>query len=702
MSLSRKIAVLSVFIVFSVLSASAIDRTPVQYENEVRAAFKADDWDGGKALLDEADPEYGTLSVFCELNGYYYWHLGQYDLARRYLLLALRDDASNTHALELLVKVERETQHYATAIAHINSLLEYSPYNARLWREKIEFYRLLGNDVEADRLLERLYTIYPEDEQVHKDVHYQEQLRYQELRKSGNLQEQEQSLRHLLKLDPTDVDSYYALANLLLQQGRRDEALSVLAQGIASTKSARLKKKQKDILNEEKDASRERDSLLAVRTAKLSATLTLEGMRDESKDRSKDPDVIAARLLQQASDMIVDTHYTEALQVLDKVDSLTTEPDILEASLRRRQTCYALLAEKDTLAFIESAIDSGYYYLKHKQPAATLNLMDSVLHLRPKHNEAHYIHSLADERLHRYDSAAHHLAMYHPLPEEVWSTRRHLSTLDMRALRNSLTAEYQFARRTSHDVINHTAFLNYTHSFTRDALTVSAAYAGRESEELAVNADSSALYGGGTGVQLGAAWEHQFSGWQLGIKGSWANKFFSRWMLQVQAEEELPLDFTLSEKLSYRRLLDQTIPNGDNFHLLNLGLGTAVSIEQWHIALALDAYGMLVPKKAGGVSWAGPYFNGSAKAQFFPIDGDRSHVSMALGVGNAPESDIFNTGMPLQFAHLNTYVSLGMYWVVCSHLALSIDVSDYTMGAQTLSSEVRNYLYVNAAIQILF
>lgn len=700
------------------LSASAVDRTPVQYEEDIRQAFKQEDWAGGKAMLDEADPLYGTLSVFCELQGRYYYHFQQYDLSRRYLILALRDDAANTHALELLVRVERETGHYATAIAHINSLLEYSPYNARLWREKIELYRMLGNEEEANRLLERLHLIYPDDAVVRKDVIYQEQLNYSAQRKVGNLAAQEKSLRDLLALDPTDVDSYYALANLMLRQGRREDALSVLAQGIASTKSARLKRKQKQILDEEKDATRERDSLLAVRTARLSATLTMDAIIGAERDKQTDPDVIAARKLQEVNDLIADAHYLQALNMLDEIDSLTSEPDIHEAATRRRITCYSLLAEKEQKRFMGMAIDSSYRYLKAKEPEKAVVLLDSVLVIDPKHNEAHYLHSLADERLHHYDSAIHHLAAYHPLPEEVWSTRRRYNTLEMRTFKNSLTAEYQFARRTSQDVINHTAFLNYQRSFDKpctpkwtgtDELTFMAAYAGRESEAVAISEDSTVIYGGGTGVQLGAGWKHTFTtDWTLGIQGSWANQFFSRWMLMITAEQPLPHDFTLSEKISYRRLLDRNTNNGDNFHLLNIGIGASTNIEQWNLAASLDAYGMLIPitKPAANsllpVTWAGPYFNGAIKAQYFPIDGDRSHVSMGVGVGNAPESNIFNTGMPLQFAHLNTYVSLGMYWVVCSHLALSLNVSDYTMGAQTKTAAVRNYLYINAAIQIVF
>lgn len=701
--MKQRLVIRIVFFLMCLLAspAWAVLKTPVQYETEIRAAFRQDDWSKARTLLDEAEPEYGTLSAFCEMKGHYFYHFQQYDMARRWCILALRDDASNTQALEILVRVERETGNYATAISHVNSLLEFSPYNARLWRQKIELYRFLGNDLEANRLLERLYAIYPEDTLIRKDVIYQQEQAYYAQRSSGNLLAQEKSLRSLIDNDPTNADHYYALTNLLLQQGRKEEALAVASQGYAATKSGKLRRKRNDILGEERDAQIERDTLLQQRTAKLSATLVMEAIHADAKEKQIDPDVIAARKLQEVADLIVDQQYDTALVLLSQVDTLTLDPDLLASSARRRTTCLALIAEKQKRQFIGDAIDSSYVLLKRKEPESAIILLDSVLVIDPKHNEAHYLHSLADERLHNYDSALYHLSAYHPLPEEVWPVRRHLHTLEARTLHNSLTFEYQLARRTSVDVLNHNAYLNYTHNWEKDELAVSAAYAGRESTTEIINEDSTAVYGGGTGVQLGAAYTHTFDVVAINLEGRWSNRFFPRWMAQLLLTEELPKDWTLMERISWRRLLSTE----DDFHLLNLGLVATKNIGQFNLSGALDVYGMLLPKQDAphGLGFAAPYFNGSVKMQYFPFDGDRSHVFASVGVGNAPETSILNSGIPLQFNHLNTYVALGGYWVFGAHLAGGFSASHYTMGAQAQNSNiVRNYIYFNANLQILF
>lgn len=634
-------------LLLSSLSIYAIDRTPVQYEYDVRTAYKNGDWEGGKAILDEADPAYGTLSVFCELKGAYYYHHLQYDEARRHLLLALRDDEANTQALELLVRIERETGHYSTAISHVNKLLEFSPYNARLWRTMIELYRLDHNDVEADRLLERLYTIYPEDTTVTKDMLYMEQMRYYELHRAGNKQGEEEALRRILSIDPKNKEANRALDALI-----RRRYNSIFA---------------RDKRNEAAERRYE-DSLNVIRTANLSATKVMEAIYEKEREEREyvDPEVLAAR------------------QHRDSVEK----------------------AERNRLRFMGDAVDSSYVYLHRHEPRPVIPLMDSVLVLDPKHNEANMLLGRAYEQLHEYDSAYYYQSKYHPLPEEVQGNRRHLHTLAMRSHRNDLNFEYQYARRSSKDELTHNAYLDYTHHWLRDDLTAHVGYAGRESYVEETSDSTAVTLGGGTGVQLGAEYAHHFLllpvPLTLTLQGSWASRFFPRWTASVALEEDLPLDWTLTERLGWRRIINEE----DNFHLLSLDLTASKTLGRFILIPTFNTYLMLTPTSAATSSakcTTSVYFNGSLKMQFFPIEGDRSNVFASAGVGNAPESALLNNSMPVQFANLNTYVAGGVYWVFTDHLAGSFATSWYTQERRKETARVtRNYIYINATIHISF
>ncbi len=674
--------VLYIFLLLVCANVHAKYWTPVQYEDSIRAAFRHGNWDQGRAWLVEADPEYGTLSTFCCLNGRYYYHQRDYDEARRYLILALRDDDANVEALELLVRVERETGNYATAIEHINHWLEFAPYDIGLWRMKIELYRMLGNNIEANRQLERLYTIYPTDSMVCAEMVYQHQMVYYDQHRAGNTAAEEEALKQILRVDPRNKEANRALNNL--QRKRYNQIF------------------ERDRRNQHKEKLYE-DSLNVQRTAKLSATLVMEAIREDERERRTDPDVVAARMLQEANSMIVDEQYTQALELLDHVDSIATDTDLLATSERRRVACMDGLHQKEERRFIGDAIDTSYVLLKRKEARRAVPLLDSVLVLDPRHNEANMLLSMSYEQLHQYDSADYYLRRYHPLPEEVFMIRRHQHTLAQRSHLNTINVEYQYARRSSLDQLTHNAYIQYTRRYRRETFGVQAAYAGRESGvETAVEEHTvidKVTTPGGTGVQLGANWTHSFAKVPLetDIHLTWASRFFPQWTAGVRFTEELPHEWDLTEKLDYRRILN----DDDNYHLLSLGLSTSKTINRFTLTPALDVYYMLSPTNTGLQS--GVYFNGSLKMQYTVLEGDRSSVFAAVGVGNAPEATLLQNSMPVSFARLNTYVSGGFNWVIVDNLSAGFATSWYALGQQTANqSMVRNYLYINANLLISF
>ena len=206
---------------------------PAYYDQNVRKLFKQNKWAEGKKLLDEGMEKYGYLSDLNELMGSYWLHYKQYDKARYYCIRALRDDKGNLQAKQHLVKVEEMTKHYSTAIVYVNELLEAMPYDYTLWRKKIELFRLQGNNPEVSRLLQRLNEIYPERAEVKKEMLWDYEQKYRQYRKKGNIAGQEEMLRRMVELDPTDYEFQMALCNLLIQTGRTEEAIDVA--GYAAT-----------------------------------------------------------------------------------------------------------------------------------------------------------------------------------------------------------------------------------------------------------------------------------------------------------------------------------------------------------------------------------------------------------------------------------------------------------------------------------
>lgn len=224
---------------------------PDSVEHYTRRQFKARNWQAGKKMLDAHWADYGDLAVMNELMGQYFYNLKEYDKARFYLVRALREDFTNTQARELIANVEEETGNYSSAICYVNEILENNPYSQGWWRRKINLYRKQGNHLEADRLLERLRRIYPDDQQVKNDVTAMHEVRLKNQKLENDVQGQISSLRELIEAQPKETDYYLSLANLLLQTGRVLEAEEVLARGIRATGNPALIRKRAGILGDQ-------------------------------------------------------------------------------------------------------------------------------------------------------------------------------------------------------------------------------------------------------------------------------------------------------------------------------------------------------------------------------------------------------------------------------------------------------------------
>ena len=254
-SLSRARRFVGVLLLLLLVSAGGecrafgTPKTDEEYRQSVRELFAAGKWSDGMVILEEGLKRYPESSELNELAGSYYYNLKNYDNARYYLVRAVKNAPDNVTAKSLLINVEEQTGNYSSAICYVNELLEVTPYWPGLWKRKIGLYRLQGDDAEADRLLKRLYDIYPNDTAVRRDYVSRLEENYLRQRKAGQKQEAIDNLQKLLEMSPRTEVYYLDLANLLLQLGDPEAALRVVARGVETTLCAgSLITKQAEIL----------------------------------------------------------------------------------------------------------------------------------------------------------------------------------------------------------------------------------------------------------------------------------------------------------------------------------------------------------------------------------------------------------------------------------------------------------------------
>ena len=192
-------------------------QTPEQYAQIIQEHFANEEWEAGKALLDEGLQKYPKVSDLQWLMGKYWFHEKDYDQSRYHLVKAV----------------------------------EVNPYWRGLWRRKIELYRKQNNDVEADRLLRRINQIYPNDTILRKDYVYSLEMGYRQMKKGGNRKEAIERLTELIKISPDNEEFYLDIINLHLQKGNREAALGWSSNGLAAIPgSSALTIKRAGILGE--------------------------------------------------------------------------------------------------------------------------------------------------------------------------------------------------------------------------------------------------------------------------------------------------------------------------------------------------------------------------------------------------------------------------------------------------------------------
>ena len=224
---------------------------PGQYADQVTSLFAQHHWTKGKELLDEGLGKWPNDPNLNFLAGRYWLNAKNYDKARYHLVKACQERYNHVEAKQLLVTLEETTGNYSSAICYVNELLEVNPYSKNLWIKKVDLYKKLGNFEEANNLLKRLNIIYANDAYVSSEYYSVLENILMQARRNGDLVQQEETLKEIVRINPTDVDYQIQYANMQIKQGRMNDALDNLSGALeANPGNVELVRKTAGILME--------------------------------------------------------------------------------------------------------------------------------------------------------------------------------------------------------------------------------------------------------------------------------------------------------------------------------------------------------------------------------------------------------------------------------------------------------------------
>ncbi|ALM47538.1 hypothetical protein AMR72_00670 [Flavobacterium psychrophilum] len=167
-----------------------------------------------------------------EYLGKCYMDTKKFDMARLTLLEVLKENPKRTDSRYYLINIESQTKRYYSAVCYVNEILEVKPYDKELWIKKINLYNLMGDTVESDRQLRRLYQIFPEDNEI-KAI-YTNTLKENagKHNKKGDVDDAAKQYEDALAINKKDVESYLGLINVYTKAGNYQGALSTADKGL--------------------------------------------------------------------------------------------------------------------------------------------------------------------------------------------------------------------------------------------------------------------------------------------------------------------------------------------------------------------------------------------------------------------------------------------------------------------------------------
>ena len=151
--------------------------------------------------------------------------LGRYDTARYVLKQVYLKRRKDPEILQYLVKIEHTTKRYSDAICFVNELLEITPYSRGWWMRKIVIYEEMGNYEEAERALERLYQLYPNDTEIKNQFNYIKLRDANTALEGKNYNKSNEIYKTIIDNTPDNKDAYLGIIRNELAKGNPEAAL---------------------------------------------------------------------------------------------------------------------------------------------------------------------------------------------------------------------------------------------------------------------------------------------------------------------------------------------------------------------------------------------------------------------------------------------------------------------------------------------
>ena len=592
------------------------------------------------------------------------------------------NNPSNAEALDYLINNSLTKGYYTDAAVYIEKGIKSRGRTKDLLSKKYTYLMLSGQDKEAYKVLEELFSKYPNDADIRNNYLQYRYNRGQQLAQQGRYTEAIPDLQWVAAqpsfewredaiaalygtyLNNHQYDKALEQAELLIQQYpqskggylRKAAALSALRQypqaleiyekligesdakdndlyisGYEETALAYIK-----YLNEKGDATTAYEQQKKLMTLKENSNQGLRYIVATSSLLKKEDEVLS--YAQKGKALYPDDFYfvEQEAYAYTRTDRPQEGINALEPYLEK----YAY--NKDlSKAYAEAAEKQAQKEYKQRDYDQAQHTLLKALQYDPLNKNLQYERGRIFEGQKQYDSAYYYQRQFNPSLVELAEFKRHLNYLKYKTYKNEMQFSYQ--QNQLKDTKLPGIFTALYHRYQpKNTYTLGLSSSGR--------ADKRAFQG-----QVG--WTHILSyKWYLDIDAALSNHYFPEYMGNVTLYRALRNEWEAQVGAGYKKLRSEDTPQ-----LIQAHLGATKSLEDFSFLVKLT-----------GVSFNNSlYYNTFGRIQYDLLD-KRSFLAIFGGVGSAPVDEILNYQLYGQFSTTNANFGGMAQYMLVDKVALSL------------------------------
>ena len=589
-------------------------------------------------------------------------------------------NSGNREALTYLLNTSLSRGYYTDAIYYIGRAKDVQGESKEILYKEFMLYKVMGHVSKSDQILVKLYTDYPNDEDI-KNLYIDFQYKYaKSLIRDGQSGVALAPLLFILEQPNSDYiePAMQSLFNAYMNLGRTERALE-LADSLISMYPDNINNYFKKV-----------SVLLALDEPILAMDLyevLLDGMDDEERNIH----IIGYEevALEFAKQLIDKGHRIEAFEIIDRILEINPYSELgynygLNNSFKTRDLAAfldygerAVYAHPSSVHFatkyaeglfltgnlkaadsIISPLYRRYPYndaiagikteialveckslYKQKRGDSLVTLTTYLLGYNPESSELFYYKGLWHEINGDFDSAYYIQSQYIPSPLEEKAFFNHLRWLRNKSYKNQITFSHMRSRFGEHWAISGISYLEYTRfQNSKNTFTARAHYAGRE-------------YGAGFLIQ-GEYFRVLEKGWYFDLKGGYGTRYFPESIAGVNIFKGINKEIEFQLGLGYRNL-----PNV--YSLINAVAGISKQWENIWLNGKLNLY----------VESQRSFYNVLVDSRFHLFTEGRSYIQAMASVGTIPEIGALNLSLYQTWNATNIMVGFGVRHLFTSRMS---------------------------------